>query len=51
MRLVRQQRAEEKAQKLPVKMLFRMLLCIVPDLMVVLIVPGIIRMKTMFGSM
>jgi tight adherence protein C len=51
MRLVRKQRAEEKAQKVPVKILFPMLFCIFPALMVVVIGPGIVRIMGMFGSM
>ena len=50
MRLVRRQRAEEKAQKVPVKILFPMLFCIFPALMVVVIGPGILRIMTMFSG-
>ena len=51
MRLVRRQRAEETAQKVPVKILFPMILCIFPVLMIVVIGPGIIRLIGVFSQM
>lgn len=51
MRLIRRQRAEEKAQKVPVKILFPMLLCIFPALFIVIIGPGAIRIADTFGAM
>jgi len=51
MRLIRRQRAEEKAQKVPVKILFPMLLCIFPALMIVIIGPGAIQMMNTFSKM
>ncbi|HET7474533.1 MAG TPA: type II secretion system F family protein [Dermatophilaceae bacterium] len=50
MRLVRRQRAEEKAQKVTVKILFPLLFCIFPTLMIVVMGPGIIRMIPVLGS-
>ncbi|MDU0312656.1 type II secretion system F family protein [Phycicoccus sp. M110.8] len=50
MRLVRRQRAEEKAQKVPVKILFPMLLCIFPALFIVIIGPGAISMIETFSK-
>src|SRR5450759_753393 len=51
MRLIRRQRAEEKAAKVPVKILFPMLLCIFPTLFIVIIGPGAIQMIHVFLSL
>jgi tight adherence protein C len=51
MRLIRRQRAEEKAQKVPVKILFPMLLCIFPALFIVIIGPGAIKMIDTFSKL
>ena len=43
MRVRRHQAAQEMAQKAPVKMLFPMVLCIFPATLIVVVVPGLIR--------
>jgi tight adherence protein C len=51
MRLKRRQFAEEKATKLPVKLLFPLLLFIFPGLFVVILGPGFIRLMKTFSHM
>jgi tight adherence protein C len=48
LRLKRRMRAEEQAQKLPVKIIFPLILCIFPAMMVVLIGPAAISIYENF---
>jgi tight adherence protein C len=50
LRVIRRQRAEEQALKLPVKIVFPLVLCIFPALFVVLLVPAAIRIFEAIGG-
>jgi tight adherence protein C len=51
MRLKRRQRAEEKAMQIPVKVIFPLLLCILPALMIVVMGPAAMDIVKMFRGM
>ena len=50
MRLRRQQRAEEKASKVPVKILFPLVFCLFPSLFIVIIGPGALSIMQLFSG-
>lgn len=50
MRLKRRQRAEEKAMKIPVKVIFPLILCILPTLFIVLLGPAVIDIMDAFSG-
>jgi tight adherence protein C len=49
MRLVRRQKAEELAQKAPVKMIIPLITCILPATMIVILGPVVLRIMGVFG--
>lgn len=51
MRTKRRQSAEQKAQQVPVKVLFPLMLCILPVLFIVVMTPAALQMIETFGSM
>ena len=50
MRLKRRQRAEEKAMQIPVKVIFPLILCILPTLFIVLLGPAVMDMIAAFSQ-
>jgi tight adherence protein C len=49
MRVRRRQRAEEKARKVPIKVLFPLIFCLFPALFIVILGPGMLRIMDTLG--
>ena len=49
MRMKRRQRAEEKAMQIPVKVIFPLMLCILPVLFIVLLAPAALDIMKVFS--
>jgi tight adherence protein C len=49
MRIRRRQRAEEKAMKIPIKVLFPLIFCILPVLFIVLLTPAALGIMAAFS--
>ena len=50
MRLTRRQRAEQQAQKTPVKIVFPLILCILPATLIVVLGPAVVSIGAAFGT-